>query len=460
MHDSWFQEFDADKALDQFPLGDQFTRRFAALSSDELREMQNAQFLALIKRGWQIPFYQRLWGGAGIEPGDVTSIDDLQRLPTFDKSHLMESIENNPPYGDFHGLKPGDRAVVHTTTGTTGRPQTLLYGVHSREIQNLLLARAYIFQGMQSDDVVHSIYGFGMVNGGHYVREAILHFTRATLLPAGTGRDTPSVRQVELMRDFSVTALVGFADYMRKLAETAIEQGIQPGSDIPLRMISGHMGRESKSLISQLWGGAEVFDWYGVGDTGTIAAEGPDHDGLYLWEDAHIVEVLDPESGDAVVDGAAGNLVDTVLFKQDIYPIIRFNTQDVTRVLPGRSSLGLNLRRIEGFLGRSDNMVKLRGINVFPHAFAGWIAEFESLNGEYLCIVTRDDQGRDDLSLHVETTALADSQLARRVAGRIRDALGIAVQVILQQPGSLAPQTQIEHRQKAIRLIDQRFEND
>jgi phenylacetate-CoA ligase len=457
MHDSWFHEFDATAALTQFPTGAAFIERFSQISCDELHQMQNRQFMSLIQRGWQIPFYQRLWGNVGIEAGDIQSLDDLPKLPTFDKSHLMESIENHPPYGDFHGFRPGARAVVHTTTGTTGRPQTLLYGVHSREMQNLLLARAYLFQGMRHDDVVHSIYGFGMVNGGHYVREAILHFTKATLLPAGTGRDTPSARQVELMRDFSATVIVGFADYMRKLAETALDAGIKPGQDIPLRMISGHMGRESKSLISSLWGGAEVFDWYGVGDTGTIAAEGPDHDGLYLWEDAHLVEVLDPENGAAVADGEPGNLVDTVLFKQDIYPIIRFNTQDVTRVLPGQSSLGLNLQRIEGFLGRSDNMVKLRGINVFPHAFAGWIAEFDALNGEYLCVVSRDDAGRDEMTLFLETRTPSDSALAEQVSERMRNGLGLAVNVVLREPGALASQTQVEHRQKAIRLIDERF---
>lgn len=457
MPDSWFHQFDVNDALQRFPLGDAFLARFQTLSAEQLRALQNEQFLSLMQRGWQIPFYRRLWGDAGVEPGDIRSIDDLASLPTFDKSHLMASIEKDPPYGDFHGYVKGSRAVVHTTTGTTGRPQTLLYGVHSREIQNLLLARAYLFQGMRADDVVHSIYGFGMVNGGHYVREAILHFTRATLLPAGTGRDTPSVRQVELMRDFSATVLVGFADYMRKLAETARELGIEPGRDIPMRMISGHMGRESKSLIAELWGGADVYDWYGVADTGTIAAEGPDHDGLYLWEDAHFVEVLDPDSGLPVADGSPGNLVDTVLFKQDIYPVIRFNTQDVTRVIPGDSPIGLQLRRIEGFLGRSDNMVKLRGINIFPHAFAGWIAAFEPTNGEYLCIVSRDSNGRDEMAVHIETASAGDAQLARAIAQRINREIGVAVQVVLAEPGSLSEQTQLEHRQKAIRLIDRRF---
>jgi phenylacetate-CoA ligase len=297
-----------------------------------------------------------------------------------------------------------------------------------------------------------------MVNGGHYIREAILHFTRAVLLPAGTGIETRSRQQVELMRDFSATVLLGFADYMRKLAETATEMGLEPGRDIPMRMISGHMGRESKDSISQLWGGADVFDWYGVGDTGIIAAEGPDHDGLYLFEDAHLVELLHPDTGEPVADGDPGNLVTTVLFKDDIYPIIRFNTQDVSRILPGTSSLGLNLRRIEGFLGRSDNMVKLRGINVFPHAIASHLDGFDALNGEYVCIVTRVD-GRDELCVHAEChdkTATGDASVRDAVAHRLREKLGVQVAVEIVASGALEPLTQVSNRQKATRLIDQR----
>jgi phenylacetate-CoA ligase len=454
---SWFHEFDADAALTEFPVGDAFVDRFSRLSRDELRAHQEKQFARLVARAAQIPFYQRLWGERGIEAGDIKSLDDLPSLPTFDKSHIMASINANPPYGDFHGMGPNDRVVLHTTSGTTGRPQTLLYGVKSREIQNLLLARAYRFQGLRDSDVVQSIYGFGMVNGGHYIREAVLHFTKAMLLPAGTGVDTPSMRQVELMREFQVTAMLGFADYMRKLGDTAIAAGLEPGKDIPMRLICGHMGRESKADISALWGGAEVFDWYGVGDTGVIAAEGPDHDGLHLFEDAHFVEVLDPQTGEVVADGEPGNLVTTVLFKDDVYPIIRFNTQDMTSIRATTANSGLNLRRIDGFLGRSDNMVKLRGINVFPHAIAEHISGFDALNGEYLCEVERVDS-RDSLCVHLECKAPADA-LNASIANHLKSCLGVQVDVNLVPLGQLAEQTGVETRQKAIRLLDRRFDS-
>jgi phenylacetate-CoA ligase len=295
-----------------------------------------------------------------------------------------------------------------------------------------------------------------MINGGHYIRETLLHYTRALLLPAGTGVETRSVQQVRLMRDFGVTVILGFADYIRTLAQTARDEGLEPGRDIPVRLILGHMGRESKTAIGQAWGGAEVYDWYGVGDTGIIAAEGPDRQGLHLFEDAHAVEIVDAGSGKPVTQGDPGNLVTTVLFKDDVYPIIRFDTQDVTRVLPGASPHGWPLRRIEGFLGRSDNMVKLRGINVYPHAIAALLRADEGCTGEYLCRVTRDPSGRDVMRVEIEARR-TDAALAAVLNDRLRAALGVGVDVSLVAPGSLAAATGLESRQKAVRLIDERM---
>ena len=204
---------------------------------------------------------------------------------------------------------------MHTTSGTTGTPQPVFFGAWDREVQNLLLARAYLLQGLRPDDVVHSVYGFGMVNGGHYIREALVHFTKSIVLPAGTGIETRSEQQVELMRAFGATVIVGFVDYVKRLAQVARDKGIVPGRDIKIRMISGHVGREDRGSISAAWGGAEIYDWYGVADTGIIAAEGPDHDGLYVWEDAHHVEVIDPDTRAPRPDGELGNLCVTTLFK-------------------------------------------------------------------------------------------------------------------------------------------------
>jgi phenylacetate-CoA ligase len=306
---------------------------------------------------------------------------------------------------------------------------------------------------MRPDDVVHSVYGHGMINGGHYIREAVTRFTSATFMSAGTGIETRSAAQVGLMRDFGATVILGFTDYIKKLGEVAKAEGLEIGRDIPVRMISGQFGREDKQTVSDLWGGAACFDWYGVGDTGVIAGEGPDQDGHYVMEDAHFVEVCDIDTGAPLSDGQKGDLVVTCLFKDDVYPIIRFNTHDVTAIRTDRSKIGVNFKRIEGFLGRSDNMVKLRGINVFPQAVGPMLAEISSFAGEWVCKVSRDQTGRDELTIVCEDRGDAPMSAYQDV---LRRKLGIEAHIELVRPGETATATQIEVRQKPIRLLDER----
>jgi phenylacetate-CoA ligase len=458
-HPSYFDMLDLKRMQDEHPIGNAFLTFAKAISRDELRARQNVLFMRSVKRAWDIPFYRRLWGARGIEPGDIRSLDDIGSLPVFDKSDIMASIAAHPPLGDFHGIAPGaDRppVILHTTSGTTGKPQVLLFGPRSREIQNLLLARMYRLMGLGAGDVVHSVYGHGPINGGHYIRETVTHWTNALFISAGTGVETRSVQQVEMMRDFGATAIVGFADYIKRLADVAREIGIDPVKDLKVRRLIGHLGRENREALSHAWGGAECFDWYGVGDTGVIAAEGPDHAGLYVQEDAQYLEICDIDTGAALTDGMTGDMVNTCLFKDDIYPIIRFNTHDVSRVLDGASPMGLAFRRIEGFLGRSDAMVKLRGINIFPQAMAPILEEMPEFAGEYLCECVRDASGRDEMIVRAEIRPGAEPDLGAWKA-LLKRKVGIEVEVRLEPHGALKELTGIETRQKPIRLIDRRF---
>ena len=456
----YFREADPTGILREYPIGEDFLNQVAGAGRDRLRRLQEGRFLRIVEQAWQNPFYHRHWSRAGLRPGDIRSLADLERIPRFSKSDLMASVRDHPPFGDFvgpGGWTGGDRVVMHTTSGTTGAPQPLFYGPRDREIQNVLLARAWLLQGLRPDDVVHSVYGFGMVNGGHYIREAMLHYTDALLLPAGTGLETRSEQQVDLMRRFGATVIVGFADYIGKLADVARQAGLEPGVDIPVRMISGHMGEDGGDRLSASWGGAQTYDWYGVGDTGIIAAQGPDRDGLHIWEDAHLVEIVDPETGAPLPDGESGNICVTVLFKDQVYPIIRFDTNDVSRILPYGTGSDLGLRRLAGFRGRSDNMVKLRGINVYPTAIGAILAENPSLGAEYVCRVEI-VAGREVMTVICETAAegAGDPDLTTQVSELLRQRLGVSVNVVLEQPGGTAELTQLNRRQKPIRLIDAR----
>ena len=447
---TYFETFDARQLLADYPVGQEFVDRYTRMSRDALHALQNERFLKLMKRGWEIPFYQRLWGAKGIEPGDIRSLEDITLLPVYDKSDLMASVNEYPPYGDFDG-RGNSPVVFHTTSGTTGRPQPLMFGPKGREITSLMVGRMYRWMGLQQDDVVQSVYGHGMINGGHYIREAVTHYTNSLFLSAGTGIETRSTNQVNMMADFGVTCMVGFVDYIRKLAEVAEAEKLF--DRINLRMIIGHLGTEDRASTEAAWRGAKAYDWYGVGDTGTIAGEGPERDGLYVWEDAQYLELLDVDTGAPVAPGQTGDMVVTCLFKDDIAPCIRFNTHDVTEELLGANQTGMVFKRISGFKGRSDNMVKLRGINIFPHAVGAIIENRADLTGEYVCHVVRDASGRDEMLVRLESRGGSE---ATEIAALLRKGIGIEVGVELVGPGETAVETQIDSRQKPIRLIDRR----
>ena len=455
----YFRQANPYQVVTDYPIGNEAWSKFEAMNGEQIRDLQETRFLQLVKKAWSNPFYLRRWGSVGLEPGDIVSLDDITKIPTFSKSDLMESVEKFPPFGDFIGKASwadGQRVVMHTTSGTTGNPQPLFYGPRDREIQNALLARAYLLQGLNHDDIVHSVYGFGMVNGGHYIREAVLHYTNALLLPAGTGLETRSEQQIDLMRRYGATVIVGFSDYITKLADVAKKVGLDPVTDLKVRMISGHLAEDGGAAMAEAWGGVECFDWYGVGDTGIIAAEGPDHDGLYIWEDAHLVEILDSETGKVVGDGEKGNICNTVLFKDTVYPVIRFDTKDVSTVLPGSGGLSLPFRRLAGFQGRSDNMIKLKGINIYPTGIAAILKDVQELNGEYFCQVEK-QAGLDVMKVVCETQENNYSgELIDHIQMILKQRLGVALEVELTGPGLTAEKTQINARQKPIRLIDLR----
>lgn len=457
---NYFDAFDARQALRDYPIGADFVARYAGMSRDELRSIQDSRFRKVVRRAWQIGFYRRHWRAAGIEEGDIRGLEDLAKLPAYSKADLMRSVGEHPPFGDYHGLetwKPGAArppVVLQTTSGTTGTPQPLFYGPASRELQNLMLARAYLLHGVTDRDVVHSCYGFGTVNAGHYTREAINHFVGATLVSAGTGAETRSAMQVRLMVQFGATVLVGFADYLRKLAGVAREEGFVPGRDIPLRLISAPLGGESRQTLSQMWGRVDALDLYGVGDTGIIAAEGPEKQGLHIWEDAHVIEIIDPETGTPLPDGTLGNICATVLFKDDLFPVIRFNTNDLSAVETSASPVGWPLRRLSGILGRSDNMVKLRGTNVYPTAIGEILKRDAGISGEFLCQVDRVG-GRDEMTVFIESPD-TEPALSERFRRQLREQIGVEVIVRLVAPGALSARTEVESRQKPIRLIDNR----
>jgi phenylacetate-CoA ligase len=445
----------ASRLEHEYPVGADFLDTYVGMSRDALRAEQERRFRRVMDTAWQTPFYVEHWSRHGVEPGDVTCLDDLDRLPLVDKSHLMADMAAHPPFGTL-GRRLDGRVrpqVLQTTSGTTGNPQPVLWGAWGREVQNALLGRTYQWVGVGADDVVHSVYGHGPVNGGHYVREALVRYTDALLLSAGTGTETRSERQVAMMAHFQPTVLVGFADYLRRLAAVAREAGLEPGVDIPVRLVVGHLPMGSREQVEQDWPGSRAYDWYGIADTGIVAAEGPERDGQWLWEDANVIEVLDPQTARPLPDGEEGELVITSLGKDDVAPLVRFSSHDVTRILPGPGAHDLPFRRMAGLLGRSDQMVKLRGINVYPTAVASLITGVPGATGEYYCRLERRPDGAEHLVVVVEASGTTS---ASDVGEELTRALGVKVGAEVVPPGSTATTTGLTTRQKPLRLVDVR----
>ena len=421
------------------------------MSRQQLEDLQQQRFQAVLECAWDTPFYRSLWLESGVSKADVKDLSDISKLPIIDKSMILADIEAHPPFGSLPTRleKTVHQRVLQTTSGTTGNPQPVLWGPWGREVQNALLGRTYTWLGVNSSDVMHSVYGHGLVNGGHYIREAATRYTEALMLTAGTGIETRSERQVAVMSQFGVTVLVGFADYLLKLSQVAADQNLKPGKDIPIRMIIGHVLDGGRETLEAAWGGAKVYNWYGVADTGIVATEGPERDGMHVWEDANYLEIINSEDPAS----AMGDMVVTSLGKSDLAPLIRFNTHDLTSLHTTGTS-DFPFQKIVGLLGRSDNMVKLKGINVYPTAIGGMLQEVAGFTGEYICRV-ENLGGVEKFTVVVELATASDNS-QESVKQLLAQKLGVTVEVELVAQGATAELTGLNTRQKPARLLDLR----
>ena len=441
----------------EYPFGEEFTETFSGMSRDELHHIQNERFASALDQAAKVPFYKNLWKKHGVSRGDVRGLEDIKLLPTFGKAEIMESVAAMPPLG-LHSVieDPDSKAhypiILHTTSGTTGEPQPLIYSPRTREVQSLLLARAYHQFGIGSNDVVQSFYGFGPINGGHYIREAFTKYNPAIFLPTGTGVETPTEKQIEYMKRFGTTVLTGFGDYVARVGRYARSNNEGLAKDINIRMLVGHFGFDSYDVLRELWGSeVEIFDWYGVGDTGIVGWEGKEHNGLHIMEDAQYVEIeAESEEQD---DKGSGNIVVTCLYINDVFPIIRFNTHDVSCVLPPDNIDGYPFRRLGGIGGRSDDMVKFKGINIYPQSIGNIIEKTDDYAGNYLCEWVRLDDGKQDLIIYIESSLKDSDGVRENYEAILKKSLGVTPRVRLVAKHGLDDLTGINVRQKPRRLI-------
>lgn len=445
----------------EFPPPPDFYNTVYRMPRDHIRELQEIRFRQQIERAWEVPFYARRWKEAGLDKSDIRCVDDLVKLPPYTVHDVRDSIDRQPPFGDFMGVTAADGKrfpmVVQTSGGTTGLPRAMLYTPRDREIMSILGSRRLTMHGVRPGDLVQVTRAMGLPNGGFAVREALWKYTGAIPVMTGSGNITPTRRQIEIMRAWGVSVIVGFPAYLRHMALFARdEMKIDPHS-LGIRALDSNMGAEDRRPIEELWG-ARCHDFYGAHESGMVAADCVYRNGMHIMEDAFIVEILDPQTGKPVPQGQKGNLCITSLFKYSA-PLIRYNISDVSCIMPGTCECGSTLLRLERIFGRSDTMVKLRGVNVFPEAIGALIAEDKRFNGEFFCVVDLvGAAGNDEMTVSIEALdpAADKARLAEDMQQRFREALMVKLQVKIVQPGELEPLTGLSKSTKAARLKDNR----
>ena len=412
----------------------------AALQTERLRDCV-AYVVA------RVPFYREKLSAAGVGPEDMRSLDDLARLPFT----VKQDLRDNYPYGLF--AVPMDEVVrLHASSGTTGKMTVVGYTSNDIAMWADLAARALSIAGVDRRDIIHVAYGYGLFTGGlglHYGGERL----GATVVPVSAGNTR---RQVELTQDFGATVLCCTPSYSLLIAEQAAESGAELG-----RLRVGVFGAEpwSEEMRAEIEArlGITALDIYGLSEVmgPAVAMECPYKRGLHLAEDHFIPEVVDPDTGELLPDGEIGELILTCVTKEAL-PLLRYRTGDLTRLERGRCQCGRTTARMSKPMGRTDDMLIIRGVNVFPSQIEAELLRMPGLEPHYELVLERGAARMDELTVRVEASEglhrVGGQEAARRsLALSLQSSLGVGCRVEVVAPREL-PRSE----GKAVRVVDNR----
>ncbi|PKN13094.1 MAG: phenylacetate--CoA ligase [Deltaproteobacteria bacterium HGW-Deltaproteobacteria-4] len=429
-----------------------FNEEFETLPRPALEALQLKRLQQVLQRVYRnVPFYEESFDNAGISPDDIRSLADLRRLPFTTKQDMRDSY----PYGLF--AAPMEEIVrIHASSGTTGKPTVV--GYTSRDISNWsdLMARSFVAAGAHRGDIIHNAYGYGLFTGGlgaHYGAERL----GASVIPISGGNTR---RQIMIMQDFGSTVLTCTPSYSLFMAEEARTEGIDFKK---LKLRVGIFGAEPwseamrKEIEAKL--NLDAIDIYGLSEImgPGVAIECIEaKSGLHIWEDHFIPEIIDPDSGEVLPEGAQGELVITTITKEGI-PLIRYRTRDITSLTYAPCICGRTHARLTRMSGRSDDMLIIRGVNVFPSQIESILVRVEGVEPHYLLIVDR-EENLDTLEVQVEVGEELFSDeikvlqsLAKRIEKEIKENLGVTSRVKLVEPKTIQ-----RSEGKAKRVIDNR----
>jgi len=420
---------------------------------EKMRALQSERLKDLVNRVYNnTPFYRRKMDELGVKPSDIKSIDDIVKLPFTHKQDLRD----NYPFGLF-AVPMKEIVRVHASSGTTGKPTTVGYTKNDIDNWSEMVARCLTMADISSQDIMQVSYGYGLFTGGlgaHYGAERV----GCSVIPISGGNTR---RQLQLMADFGSTALACTPSYALHIVDAMAEFGYSLGN---MKLKKGVFGAEPwtenmRKELERKWG-IDAFDIYGLSE---IMGPGVSndciyHNGLHVHEDHFFPEIVNPETKQPVADGEEGELCFTTLTKEGI-PLLRYNTRDLSRLYHEKCECGRTLVRMQKITGRSDDMLIIRGVNLFPSQIEHVLLEMGETSAHYMLYIDRKNN-LDTLELKVEldesklTDTIRDLQnLSRKIEHSLNSAIGLSVKVTLVEPKTIA-----RSEGKAKRVIDNRLD--
>ena len=418
---------------------------------EDLEQLQLKRLQATVSHCMTNSIYQKKFAELGVTPDDIRSLDDIRRLPMTTKEDLRE----NYPFG-LACVPMRDCTRLHSSSGTTGNPTVVLHTELDLEEWAQAVARCLWMVGSRPDDVFQNSAGYGMFTAGlgfQYGAERVGMLT----VPAAAGNTT---RQIKFIRDFGTTVLHAIPSYASRIYEVMKAEGVDPRKDTKLRVLcigaEPHSEEQRQRIEEQL--GVKAYNSYGISEMmgPGVAFECPEQNGLHIWEDYFIVEIIDPVTLEPVPDGELGELVLTTI-NREAMPLLRYRTRDLTRLLPGTCPCGRTHRRIARLQGRSDDMIILKGVNIFPIQIEKILLKFKQVSTDYLITLETTPSG-DTMTIDVELNDLfADDymrlvSLEKAIERQLKDEILITPKVRLVAKGTLA----VSDEKKAVRVRDLR----
>ena len=427
-----------------------FNPEMETLTRSEIQALQLERLQKTVAHCMNSPFYRKRFQEAGVRPEDIKTLDDIRRIPLTTKQDLRDTY----PFG-IASIPLRDCVRLHSSSGTTGTPTVILHSQRDLEQWGNAVARCLWMVGARPEDVFQNTSGYGMFTGGlgfQYGAEKLGMLT----VPAAAGN---TKRQIKFMTDFGTTVVHAIPSYATRIYEIMQQEGIDPRRDTRLKILAigaePHSDEQRKRIESML--GVKAYNSFGMSEMcgPGVAFECQEQNGMHIWEDYYIVEILDPDTLEPVPDGELGELVLTTI-NREAMPLLRYRTRDLTRILPGECPCGRHHKRIDRMKGRTDDMIVLKGVNIFPIQIEQILMQYKELGSNYL-ITLLTEESNDAMTVEVELGQdFTDDfgvlqRLASNIARALHDEILLTPHVKLLPAGTLPT-----NDGKAVRVVDKR----